>query len=69
MAREGKRRESKMSIDHCNRCDKRLDTDYIEYQPDGSLYCDGCLDDIEEEQREGCSGYRETIRTGNNESN
>jgi hypothetical protein len=38
-----------MSIDNCQKCDKRLDTDWTEYQADGSLLCDGCLDDIERE--------------------
>jgi hypothetical protein len=33
-----------MSIDNCQRCDKRLDTDFVEYQPDGSLYCGACED-------------------------
>lgn len=37
-----------MSIDYCMKCDKRLDTDFIEYQEDGTLYCDACLDDMEE---------------------
>jgi hypothetical protein len=31
-----------MSIDFCQRCNKRLDTDFLEYQPDGSLYCGAC---------------------------
>lgn len=39
-----------MSIDWCQKCDKRLDTDFVEYQEDGSLYCDGCLDDMEAEK-------------------
>jgi hypothetical protein len=39
-----------MSIDNCNRCHVRLDTDFIEYQPDGSLYCDYCLDELDEER-------------------
>jgi hypothetical protein len=39
-----------MSIDNCQVCEKRLDTNYIEYQKDGSLYCDGCLDDMAAEQ-------------------
>ena len=37
-----------MSIDWCQKCDKRLDTDFVEYQPDGSLYCGACEADIEE---------------------
>jgi hypothetical protein len=36
-----------MSIDNCQGCDKRLDTDFVEYQVDGSLYCDNCLDEME----------------------
>ena len=36
-----------MSIDNCQVCDKRLDTDFVEYQVDGSLYCDNCLDEME----------------------
>jgi hypothetical protein len=39
-----------MSIDNCQKCDKRLDTDFVEYQPDGSLYCGACEADIEEEK-------------------
>jgi hypothetical protein len=39
-----------MSIDNCQGCDKRLDTDFIEYQVDGTLLCDGCLDELESEQ-------------------
>jgi hypothetical protein len=39
-----------MSIDWCQKCDKRLDTDFVEYQPDGSLYCGACEADIEEEK-------------------
>jgi hypothetical protein len=39
-----------MSIDFCQRCGKKLDTDFVEYQPDGSLLCDGCLDELENEQ-------------------
>ena len=39
-----------MSIDNCQVCDKRLDTDHIEYQEDGTLLCDGCLDELEDEQ-------------------
>jgi hypothetical protein len=39
-----------MSIDNCQVCDKRLDTDFIEYQEDGTLLCDGCLDELENEQ-------------------
>lgn len=37
-----------MSIDNCQGCDKRLDTDFVEYQEDGALYCDTCLDEREE---------------------
>ena len=37
-----------MSIDFCQRCNKRLDTDFVEYQPDGSLYCGACEADLEE---------------------
>jgi hypothetical protein len=37
-----------MSIDNCQVCDKRLDTDFVEYQPDGSLYCGACEADLEE---------------------
>jgi len=36
-----------MSIDNCQKCDKRMDTDFTEYQADGSLLCDGCLDEEE----------------------
>jgi hypothetical protein len=36
-----------MSIDNCQKCDERLDTDFAEYQAGGSLLCDGCLDDLE----------------------
>jgi hypothetical protein len=39
-----------MSIDLCQVCDKRIDTDFIEYQDDGTLLCDGCLDEMENEQ-------------------
>lgn len=39
-----------MSIDNCQVCDKRLDTDFVEYQDDGTLLCDGCLDELENEQ-------------------
>jgi hypothetical protein len=39
-----------MSIDNCQGCDKRLDTDFVEYQEDGTLYCDACLDDMETEE-------------------
>lgn len=39
-----------MSIDWCQKCEKRLDTDFVEYQDDGTLLCDGCLDEIENEQ-------------------
>jgi hypothetical protein len=39
-----------MSIDLCQKCDKRLDTDFVEYQEDGTLLCDGCLDEMENEQ-------------------
>jgi hypothetical protein len=39
-----------MSIDNCQVCDKRLDTDFVEYQDDGTLLCDGCLDEVENEQ-------------------
>jgi hypothetical protein len=39
-----------MSIDFCQKCDKRLDTDFVEYQEDGTLLCDGCLDEMENEQ-------------------
>jgi hypothetical protein len=35
-----------MSIDNCQVCDKRLDTDFIEYQEDGRLLCDSCLDGL-----------------------
>jgi hypothetical protein len=62
-----------MSIDNCNRCDKRLDTDFAEYQADGSLLCDGCLDDLEAKPEPDwkaiagtlaealrCTGYHET---------
>jgi hypothetical protein len=38
-----------MSIDNCASCDKRLDTDFIEYQDDGTLLCDSCLDEMENE--------------------
>jgi hypothetical protein len=38
-----------MSIDNCQNCDKRLDTDHIEYQEDGTLLCGGCLDEMEHE--------------------
>jgi hypothetical protein len=41
-----------MSIDNCQGCDKRLDTDFVEYQDDGTLLCDGCLDELENEQHE-----------------
>ena len=41
-----------MSIDFCQRCNKRLDTDFLEYQPDGSLYCGACEADIEEEKHQ-----------------
>jgi hypothetical protein len=37
-----------MSIDMCTRCEKRLDTDFVEYQPDGLLYCDNCLDAMDD---------------------
>ena len=37
-----------MSIDNCQGCDKRLDTDFVEYQEDGTLYCNNCLDEMEE---------------------
>jgi len=40
-------KEADMSIDNCQVCDKRLDTDFVEYQVDGSLYCDNCLDEME----------------------
>jgi hypothetical protein len=39
-----------MSIDNCASCDKRLDTDFIEYQDDGTLLCGSCLDELENEQ-------------------
>jgi hypothetical protein len=39
-----------MSIDNCQGCDKRLDTDFVEYQEDGTLYCDACLDEMETEE-------------------
>jgi hypothetical protein len=39
-----------MSIDNCQVCDKRLDTDFVEYQEDGTLLCDSCLDEVENEQ-------------------
>jgi Zn finger protein HypA/HybF involved in hydrogenase expression len=39
-----------MSIDNCQVCEKRLDTDFFEYQVDGTLLCDGCLDELENEQ-------------------
>jgi hypothetical protein len=39
-----------MSMDNCQVCEKRLDTDYIEYQEDGTLLCDGCLDELEIEK-------------------
>jgi hypothetical protein len=41
-----------MSIDNCQVCDKGLDTDHIEYQGGGTLLCDGCLDEMENEQYE-----------------
>jgi hypothetical protein len=39
-----------MSIDNCQKCDKKLDTDFAEYQDDGTLLCDSCLDEAESEQ-------------------
>jgi hypothetical protein len=39
-----------MSIDNCQKCDKKLDTDFAEYQDDGTLLCDSCLDEAENEQ-------------------
>lgn len=39
-----------MSIDNCQGCEKRLDTDFVEYQPDGSLYCDNCMDERDEDR-------------------
>ena len=41
-----------MSIDYCHKCDKRLDTDFIEYQENGALYCARCFDDLEEQEQE-----------------
>jgi hypothetical protein len=39
-----------MSIDNCQVCEKRLDTDFVEYQDDRALLCDSCLDEMENEQ-------------------
>jgi hypothetical protein len=38
-----------MSIDNCQVCERRVDTDFIEYQEDGTLLCDACLDEMEHE--------------------
>jgi hypothetical protein len=56
-----------MSIDNCQVCDKRLDTDYIECQEDGTLLCGSCLDELENEQKvtgvDLAAGPDETIYT------
>ena len=48
-----------MSIDNCQVCDKQLDTDFVEYQDDGTLLCDGCLDEMENEQE----SYKVYVKT------
>jgi hypothetical protein len=51
-----------MSIDNCASCDKRLDTDFVEYQEDGTLLCDSCLDDLENEQASPVAEQKEESR-------
>jgi hypothetical protein len=36
-----------MSMSWCEGCEKRIDTDFVEFQQNGSLYCDNCLDEME----------------------
>jgi hypothetical protein len=38
-----------MSMSWCEGCEKRIDTDFVEFQQNGSLYCDNCLDEMEME--------------------
>lgn len=38
-----------MSMSWCEGCEKRIDTDFVEFQQNGSLYCDNCLDEMEQE--------------------
>jgi hypothetical protein len=36
-----------MSMSWCEGCEKRIDTDFVEFQQNGSLCCDNCLDEME----------------------